>query len=212
MSFGLISASGITNSYNNSESAPKVRVANWVEERALAESTGFSRGNFVLQTKDPNFTASRTVRQSTAVDPVLYQQSATHSELEKTFKSQQSAVPQLARRADIKSRERLELALKTQKALEEKKIEDENREIAAARFGVKLKLNKQKILLNEKILQEIENSNGDPLSERGFNIHDSLSRRTLSEEALTMKSHETLFHKSTRFSKPVEEYTLTKQR
>ncbi len=219
MSFSLLSASGITNSYNNSETVPKVRIANWVEERALQESTGFSRGNFIQHTKtmrDPNFTAQRTILSGNPAPVKETFKSLTHEEMQKPFKSQESAVAPLGRRSVLKEKERLQQAMDLQRTRELERRAQEEKEIEEARWNGRLKLNKSKVIVNENVLRQLDelasSSSQDPLMQRAITVHDSLIHTQRSAAAIGEKSMDKRFHKTTDFSKPSNEYTKSMQR
>jgi hypothetical protein len=193
--------SGVHNDYNQQENHPRIRIGNWVEERALMELTGTSRGS---KNVEKNNTATRIT------GPVLMPTDYTTTTL-RTHESvlnatsgpkfMQSAQP--AHRSDRRESDRLlrarQILQEQQRAEEEKKQE----ELRDAGFGAKPPSNRKRALASTKTLEESARDNplhGQPIT---FHTHHLATGGVLGVTPTESGVH--TFSKSTYFSKPIAE-------
>jgi hypothetical protein len=194
--------SGVLNDYNQQEGAPRIKIGNWVEERALMATTGQSRGSTTAQRNNT------TVR---ITGPVLEERDySTTSNLahQAVLKAPHGPtyIDSIAppRRARSRDEERLALAHAIMEQRNKEEEERKERELQHASFGARDAINRKRALVTGKPLEESK-TNNDLFKSQAITFHTHhAARGTLHGVTPTDRGVHT-FSKNTHFSKPIQE-------
>jgi hypothetical protein len=219
---------GVQNDYNQVEGDPKIRIGNWVEERALLSLTGHSRGSSVL-TGGGEGGKRGTIDTATRITgPVGGEGSefgAAGRDYSTTTRSAHEAVlvaphgPAFVasiaqpRRADLRAQGRAALAAQIHA---ERLAADEaarQAEASAASFGAKGPMNRSRVMADSRGRSLEQRAQQHPLAGAAisFHTHHLATPGAIHGATPTSKGVHT-FSKDTTFSKPLAETFESGQR
>lgn len=191
--------SGVQNDYNQQDGEPRVRIANWVEERALMAVTGQSRGSTTVLKNDT------TTRITGPVYRPNDYRTTTNSAHQQTFAATEGpnylATIAPPRRNGLRDQQRLEEA---QRIMAERAYHEEMRkeeELRYASFGAREPQNRKRAIASHKTLEESKESN--PLNGQAITFH-SQHLGSIHGTTPTDRGVHT-FSRNTHFSKPIDE-------